>query len=968
MKAIDLAKKNQTAMEDLIGICKDLGIGCDSDSSDISGNDVFLVEKRIQTRNEERARHNADILRKKTDDHKGKKIKLKRKVHLKGEGHEHEKEHEAETEVEEHHAAPAEAERPAAPAPEEVKPAAAASAQSQPQQPTQPAQPAARTYQPHHPVRPAIPTHERRDDRPQGERRPYQGNRPQGDRPGYQGNRPQGDRPGYQGNRPQGDRPGYQGQGERRPYQGNRPQGDRPGYQGQGTGGGYQGQRTGGGYQGQRTGGGYQGNRPQGTGGGYQGQRTGGGYQGQGGGRTGGGYQGQRPGGFGGNRGPGGRPFNNQQRPFAQLGGDKKDAAPENLDQKKIKDSKKSKERDKEKVDKKLRRNEKESIESKIAREHEMRRRRLIEKPEFVAPTHIEITESVLVGELAKKLNIKASEVIAKLMKLGVMATINQVLDSDTAAILAGEYGTEVKVVSLYEETVIRDDEEDTEKNRINRPAIVTVMGHVDHGKTKLLDAIRSANVIDTEFGGITQHIGAYRVKVKDQFVTFLDTPGHEAFTTMRARGAAVTDIVILVVAANDGVMPQTREAVAHAKDAKVPIIVAINKIDLPEANPMKIKQELMTYELVPEELGGTTLYAEISAKQKINIEGLLEKVLLQAEILELKANPSLRAKGTVIESKLDPGRGAVASILVQNGTLHVGDPFVCGVFSGKVRAMFDDQGKAVEEAGPSTPVEVLGLDGIPAAGDPFQAVSSEKYSKQISQKRLDLKRVESAKKVRKVTLESLNDMIKEGEVQEVRIIIKADVDGSVQALKDALEKLSTDEVRVKVILSSAGTINESDVMLASASNAIIIGYHVRPSARIADLAERERVSIKTYNIIFEVTDSVKAAMEGMLAPEFKEEVMGTGEIRQVFKISKLGTIAGCVMLTGKIQRSNKVRLLRDGVVVFDGALKSLKRFKDDANEVLGGQECGIGLENYNDLKENDTFEAYRVVEIAKKL
>jgi translation initiation factor IF-2 len=375
-----------------------------------------------------------------------------------------------------------------------------------------------------------------------------------------------------------------------------------------------------------------------------------------------------------------------------------------------------------------------------------------------------------------------------------------------------------------------------------------------------------------------------------------------------------------------------------------------------------------MTYELVPEELGGTTLYAEISAKQKINIDGLLEKILLQAEMLELKANAGLRAKGTVIESKLDPGRGAVASILVQNGTLHVGDPFVCGVFSGKVRAMFDDQGHPVNDAGPSTPVEVLGLDGIPAAGDPFQAVSSEKYSKQISQKRVDLRRVESAKKVRKVTLESLNEMIKDGEVQEVKIIIKADVDGSVQALKDALEKLSTSEVRVKVILATAGTINESDVVLASASNALIIGYHVRPSARIADLAERERVSIKTYNIIFEVTDSIKAAMEGMLSPDMKEEVTGSGEIRQVFKISKLGTIAGSMMLEGKILRSNRVRLLRDGVVVFEGNLKSLKRYKDDASEVLAGQECGIALENYNDLKVGDTFESFRIVEVAKKL
>lgn len=590
--------------------------------------------------------------------------------------------------------------------------------------------------------------------------------------------------------------------------------------------------------------------------------------------------------------------------------------------------------------------------------------------PERIAvpPKYIEIVESISVGDLAKKLNIKASEVISKLMKLGMMATINQAIDAETAEILSAEYGTEVKVVSLFEETVIKDVEDDRLEDRIKRPPIVTVMGHVDHGKTKLLDAIRVTNVMEGEYGGITQHIGAYMVTVNGQNVTFLDTPGHEAFTTMRARGADVTDIVVLVVAANDGVMPQTVEAINHAKAAGVPIIVAINKIDLPDTNIQKIKQDLSNYELVPEEWGGSTLYAEVSAKKKINIDHLLEIILIQAEMLELKANRKLMARGTVIESRIDPGRGPIATILLQNGGLKVGDPFVVGVYHGKVRAMLNDQGAAVQEAGPSTPVEVLGSSGVPSAGDPFQVVDSEKYSKQISQKRLDLKRLEAAKKVKKVTLEDLNEMIKEGAVQEIRVILKADVDGSVQALKESLEKLSASEVRVKVIHSGTGGINESDVMLASASNAVIIGYHVRPTARVSELAERERVSIKFYNIIFEATNDVKAAMEGMLSPEIKEEVVGTGEVRQIFKISKVGTVAGALMLTGKAQRKNKMRLIRGGVVIFDGELRSLKRFKDDVSEVEGGQEFGFSLEKFNDVKEGDAFEAYRIFEISKVL
>ncbi len=623
---------------------------------------------------------------------------------------------------------------------------------------------------------------------------------------------------------------------------------------------------------------------------------------------------------------------------------------------------KKGKDKGKEKEKEKWR--SKKEIEEKAI----IRKKKHEEKKEVLAPTEISITENISVGELAKKLNIKASDVIAKLMKLGVMATINQVIDAETADILASEYGTSVKVVSLYDETVIKYEEKDNEDDYLERPAVVTVMGHVDHGKTKLLDAIRLTDVTAGEHGGITQHIGAYKVHVGEKEIAFLDTPGHAAFTTMRARGASVTDIVILVVAANDGVMPQTIEAIDHAKDAGVPIIVAINKIDLEDANPQKVKQELSNYELIPEEWGGTTLFAEISAKQKLNIENLLELILIQAEILELRANPKVLAKGTVIEAKLDLGRGSVSTILIQNGTLRVGDPFVVGVFSGKVRAMFDDQGRSITEAGPSTPVEVIGISGVPGAGDPFESVPSDKFAKQISQKRLEYMRIESAKKVKKVTLESLNEMIKEGEMQELRIIVKADVDGSSQALKEALEKLSNSEIRVKVIHIGTGGINESDVMLASASNAIIIGYHVRPTGKVAEIAEKENVSIKFYNIIFEATDSIKAAMEGMLSPDIKEEIMGTGDIKQTFKISKVGTIAGAIVMSGKVERSCKMRIIRDGIVIFDGEMSSLKRFKDDVNLVDGGQEFGFSLKDYNDIKEADSFEVYKLIEVAKTL
>ncbi len=590
------------------------------------------------------------------------------------------------------------------------------------------------------------------------------------------------------------------------------------------------------------------------------------------------------------------------------------------------------------------------------------------EKPETVTPKKIEITENISVGDLAHKLNIKVKEIIKKLMNLGVMATINQVIDSETAEILAGEYNTEVKVVSLYDETIIKDEEEDKTEDRATRPPIVTIMGHVDHGKTKLLDTIRKTNVVDQEHGGITQHIGAYMIQLGDQRISFVDTPGHEAFTTMRARGAKVTDIVILVVAVNDGVMNQTIEAIDHAKAAEVPIIVAINKMDLPDANPQKVRQELSNYGIVPEEWGGSDLFVEISAKKETNIDKLLELILIQAEMLELKANPKIRVQGTVLEARLDPGKGPVPTILVQQGTLKVGDPFVVGIYNGKVRAMFDDMGNSVKEATPSTPVEILGISGIPSAGDPFQVVESEKYGKQISQKRKELKRYETAKKVKKVTLENLNEMIKEGEVQELNIIIKADVDGSVQALKESLEKLSTSDIRVRVIHAGTGSINETDVMLGAASEAIIIGYHVRPAAKVAELAEKEKVSIKYYNVIFEATDNIRAALEGMLIPDIEEQIVGTGEVKQTFKISKIGTVAGSIVDTGKVQKTNSIRLIRDGIVVFNGKIKSLKRFQNEVPEVDTLQECGLTIEDYNDIKVGDTFEAYKLVEIAKTL
>ncbi|MEJ2664608.1 MAG: translation initiation factor IF-2, partial [Spirochaetia bacterium] len=563
--------------------------------------------------------------------------------------------------------------------------------------------------------------------------------------------------------------------------------------------------------------------------------------------------------------------------------------------------------------------------------------------------------------------NLKASELIAKLMSMGMMVTINQQIDAETASILASEYECNVKIVSLYDETNI---EEDVREDALlqSRPPIVTVMGHVDHGKTKLLDAIRTTNIVDTEHGGITQHIGAYVVEIEGHKIVFLDTPGHEAFTLMRARGAQITDIVILVVAADDGVMPQTVEAINHAKAADVPIIVAINKVDLPNANTDKVKQQLAEFELMPEAWGGHTLFNEISALKKQGIKELLDSVLLQAEMLELKADFECPAYGKVIESKIDQGRGIIATVLIERGTLKISDSFIAGVYPGKVRAMFNDRGEKVEEATPSIPVEILGFTGIPDAGDPFQVTKTEKVARQIGSKRQELKKLEEAQNVKKITLDNLYEQIKEGEIQELKVIIKGDVHGSVEALQTALEKLSTSEVRLNVIHALAGAINESDVRLASSSNALIIGFHVRPTANALALAEQEKVEIKKYNIIYDAVDQIKQAMEGMLQPEIKEEVVATAEVRDTFKVPKIGVIAGCYVLTGTVKRGLEAHLIRDDIEIYRGKISSLKRFKDDAREVEAGYECGIGIENFNDIKVGDNIEVVEFKEYTKTL
>lgn len=584
-------------------------------------------------------------------------------------------------------------------------------------------------------------------------------------------------------------------------------------------------------------------------------------------------------------------------------------------------------------------------------------------------PKEISIMENIQVGELAKKLNLKPGDVIGRLMKMGLMVTINNVVDVETASVLADEFGCKVTLVSLYEETVI-EEEVDLDEDLTKRPPVVTIMGHVDHGKTKLLDTIRSSKVADSESGGITQHIGAYQVPHARGNITFLDTPGHEAFTSMRARGASVTDIVVLVVAADDSIKLQTVEAISHAREANVPIIVAINKIDLPAADVEKVKQDLSSQGLQPEDWGGTTICCEISAKNNVGIDHLLDMILLQADVMDLKANAKRRSKGTIIEAKLDPGRGPVATVLVQTGTLRIGDPFVAGTHSGRVRAMFDDMGKNVQEVGPSSPVLVTGLEAVPDAGAPFDVVKDEKEARIISQSRKEYERVGQAGKQTRVTFDTMNDIIKQGGLKELKVIIKADVRGSAEAVKEALEKLSTDDVRLTVIHSGTGAIVDSDVMLASASNAFVIGFHTRANPKTVSLAEKEKVEVKYYSIIYDVVNEIKSAMEGLLDPDMIEKIIGTVEVRDVFKITRLGSIAGCMVTSGKVTKNSSVRLIskESGQIVFEGKIKTLKRMKDDVSEVLSGFECGILLDGYNDFVVGDTIEVFEINEIAKKL
>ena len=581
--------------------------------------------------------------------------------------------------------------------------------------------------------------------------------------------------------------------------------------------------------------------------------------------------------------------------------------------------------------------------------------------------TEITIPESISVKDLAAELKKTSGEVIMKLMSLGIMATLNNDVDFDTAFLVAEEFGvTAIKKEEVKEEDILFDDSEDKENELQERPPVVVVMGHVDHGKTSLLDAVRKTNVIEGEAGGITQAIGAYKVKVNDREITFLDTPGHEAFTAMRARGAQITDIAILVVAANDGVMPQTVEAINHAKSANIPIIVAVNKIDLPDANPQKVKEELMQYELVPEEWGGDTIFVEISAKKNINIDQLLEMVLLQADVLELKANPNKQAKGVVIEARLDKGKGAIASLLVQRGKLDTGDTIVVGSTIGRIRSMVNDKGKKVKSAGPSTPVEIMGLTEVPQAGDVFYEVKDEKMAKHLIERRKRQEREKSINAMQSVTLDNLFSQMEKGNLKQLNLIVKADVQGSVEALKQSLEKLSDDEVRVKVIHAAAGAVTESDVTLAKVSNAIIIAFNVRPVATAKQEADKDEVQIKQYSVIYNAIEDVEAAMKGMLDPKFEEELIGTAEVRQVFKISNVGTVAGCMVLSGKIERNAGVRVIRDDVVIHEGKLVSLKRFKDDVKEVAKDFECGIQIEKYNDLKESDIIEAFVMKEIKR--
>jgi translation initiation factor IF-2 len=629
-------------------------------------------------------------------------------------------------------------------------------------------------------------------------------------------------------------------------------------------------------------------------------------------------------------------------------------------------------------VDKAIRRTLSGQEESQLAMRSRLRRSRKQERADEQAhqaelreldDAILRVTEFITVAELADNIGVATNEIILKCMSLGLMVSINQRLEKDTITLIAADYGLEVEFEDAFAEEALEEDDEDDEEFLEARAPIVTVMGHVDHGKTSLLDHIRKTSVVSGESGGITQHIGAYSVKMNDgKFITFLDTPGHQAFTAMRARGAQLTDLVVLVVAADDNVMPQTIEAISHARAANVPMIVAINKMDKADANPDKVRQQLSDHNVLVEEWGGKFQSAMISAKKGTNIDQLLEKILLEAEILNLRANPDRYARGTVVESKIDKGKGTVATVVVQKGTLRVGDPFLCGIHSGRVRAMFNENGERIEEAIPSTPVQILGFDGVPQAGDSFVAMESEVEAREIATTRQQIKREQDFKRVRHVTLDDIASRIKAGGVQELKIILKGDTDGSVEALTDSLQKLSTEEVKVSIIHRAVGSILEADVMLAAASEAIIVGFHVRPNPQVAKLAENEGVDIRLYRIIYDCINEVKLALEGMLLPEIKEEVVGVAEVREVFKISKLGNIAGCYMLEGKINRNDTIRVLRDGFEVFTGRLASLKRMKEDVKEIDAGFECGMSVDGFNDIQNGDLIEAVRKTEIKRKL
>ncbi|MBQ6606609.1 MAG: translation initiation factor IF-2 [Firmicutes bacterium] len=752
-----------------------------------------------------------------------------------------------------------------------------------------------------------------------------------GQRPARDGERPQGNRDGQRpardANRPQGSRDGQRPQGNR---DGQRPQGGRDGQRPQGN------------RDGQRPQGNRDGQRPQGN---RDGQRPQGGRDGQ---RPQGNRDGQRP------SRPAGDKFAPAEKPNSNY-------RPNNNKKAYVKDMVAERDSRAESKGRGFNKNAKQGRPGK-GKKGEPKQ---VMPP--VTPKKITIGETVVLGELAKTMGKTAAELIKRLFTMGMMATINQELDSDTAILLGDEFGVTVEVRADRAAEILEDVTDD-EEDLVERPPVVTIMGHVDHGKTSLLDAIRHTNVVSGEAGGITQHIGAYQVEINGKKITFLDTPGHEAFTAMRARGANMTDIAIIVVAADDGVMPQTIEAINHSKAAGVPIIIAINKIDKPGANPDRVKQELMEHGLVCEEWGGDTIMVPVSAKARMNIENLLEMILLVAEVGELKANPDRLARGVIVEAKLDPHRGPVATLLVQKGTLHPGDNLLAGPVFGKVRAMFDDKGRKAKQAGPSMPVEVTGFSEVPEAGGVFMVVKDEKDARMVAAKEQLKQRDESMRKTSKVTLDDLFNQISQGEIKDLNIILKADVRGSAEAVAQSLNRLSTDEVRVNVIHSGVGGVSESDVMLAAASNAIIIGFNIiaPPAARAA--AEAEQVDIRLYRVIYDCLEDIKKAMSGLLAPEYKENIIGTVEVRNVIHVPKVGFIAGSYVASGKVTRSAQVRITRDSVVIAEDKIASLRRFKDDVKEVVQGYECGIGLETFNDLKEGDVFEVFVIEEIAREI